>query len=88
MAYIGDGLPEVRGVDAVAGAVWRRLVCSFRRGQFQRELKEQTDGHLRMKQGGYFCSTLWDGKICLVISSPALRLCPAPSERRVRRGAP
>jgi hypothetical protein len=32
------------------GEVWRRLTFFFRRGQFQRELKEEIDDHVRMKQ--------------------------------------
>jgi hypothetical protein len=32
------------------GEVWRRLMFFFRRGQFQRELKEEIDEHIRMKQ--------------------------------------
>ncbi|HTV56799.1 MAG TPA: ABC transporter permease [Terriglobia bacterium] len=30
--------------------IWRRLSFFFRRGQFQRELKEEMDDHVRMKQ--------------------------------------
>lgn len=33
-----------------AGEVWRRLAFFLRRGQFQRELKEEMDEHVRMKQ--------------------------------------
>ncbi|HTV55224.1 MAG TPA: permease prefix domain 1-containing protein, partial [Terriglobia bacterium] len=32
------------------GEVWRRLTFFFRRGQFQRELREEMDEHVRMKQ--------------------------------------
>jgi predicted permease len=31
------------------GEVWRRLTFFFRRGQFQRELREEMDDHVRMK---------------------------------------
>jgi putative ABC transport system permease protein len=31
------------------GEIWRRLAFFFRRGQFQRELKEEMDDHVRMK---------------------------------------
>ncbi len=32
------------------GEVWRRLTFFFRRGQFHRELREEMDDHVRMKQ--------------------------------------
>jgi predicted permease len=32
------------------GEAWRRMLFFFRRGQFQRELKEEMDEHVRMKQ--------------------------------------
>jgi hypothetical protein len=32
------------------GEVWRRLTFLFRRRQFQRELREEMNEHLRMKQ--------------------------------------